>query len=130
MERADNGREGDSRDCEIESDRFQIELLDCFAGLSVGLWQKRTQGLEPLAASGLIRRIADQQTQIRLQTAIDCALKRESQRCRRYRPCRNAALELALLASHCESGQESQGRSCKSHSRRSQREGRRPARRI
>ena len=89
--------------------RLQADLFHRFAGLSVELRQESAQRLEPLAAGRLTRRIADQQSKIRLQTAIDRVVKGQSQGCGRCGPPRDAALELALLGEYLGNGEKSPG---------------------
>ena len=104
---------------EIESDGFQAKLLYRLAGLGVKLRQQRAQRMEPLAARAFTCRIADQQSQIRFQAAIDRVVKRESERCRRCGAHGDAALELARLAERRESGEKEQDQESlyKSHAR-------------
>ena len=51
MERTDDGRNVDARNCEIEADGFQVKLLDGLAGPGVELGQQRTQRMQTLAGA-------------------------------------------------------------------------------
>src|ERR1700691_4573508 len=100
MKRPEDCGNGDSREREIESKRFQANLFHCFAALSMDLRQKSAQRLEPLAADGFTCGIAHQQTQIRLQAPIDRVVKGKSHRRGRHGSPGHTALKLALLLSN------------------------------
>ena len=76
MKRTNDGGDGNSRKVEVESYSLQVELLNRLAHPAVQLRQQSAQCPKTLTSGGFVLRIANQQSQIRLQTTLDRLVKR------------------------------------------------------
>src|ERR1700722_17236286 len=117
MKRTSDRGDRDAGKVEVESHGFQVK---CFIRLpcpTVQLRHQRAQRPQTLASSGLARRIARQQSQVRLQTTNDRLTQRQRQRGGGRNSGWNAALELILLTDGCRSTHHDQEKAsnCESH---------------
>src|SRR5437899_5493469 len=108
MKRPNDRGDRDAGKLEIESHGFQVECFSRLPYSTVHLRDQCAQRPKPIAPGDPARRIADQQSQIRLETAIYRLMQRQRQWGGRRDPGRNAALELAPLTEERGLGQTDQ----------------------